>query len=157
MFNVARKQWKWKIVNPVSEIELPKVRNERVRYLDPQENRSLFEALRKAPEKWLEPFIIIAMDTGLRLTNVCDLLWAEVNLFSGIITIEAEKMKNDDYIGIPLTERASQALKELHKVQCVSGHVFHHEGQKLYDRKVQRAFNKALQAAEIKNFHFHDL
>src|SRR5208283_2733912 len=35
MFNIARKNWKWKITNPISDIELPKVHNERVRYLKP--------------------------------------------------------------------------------------------------------------------------
>ncbi len=157
MFNVARKQWKWKIVNPVSEIELPKVRNERVRYLEPHEYRNLLAVTEKAPETWLNPLVIVAIDTGLRLTNLCNLLWTEVNLFSRMITIDAEKMKNDDYIGIPLTDRAYQTLKELQRVQCVSGHVFHDAGQPLYDRKVQRAFRKALDAAEIGNFHFHDL
>ena len=36
-------------------------------------------------------------------------------------------------------------------------HVFHDKGKKLYDRKVQRAFKKALRKAEITDFHFHDL
>src|SRR4030042_2408160 len=40
IFNIARKQWKWKIPNPVSEIELPKVNNSRGRYLDHAERES---------------------------------------------------------------------------------------------------------------------
>lgn len=157
MFNIAREQWKWKVSNPVSEIELPKVRNERVRYLSGDEYRRLFEALDNSEDAWLKPCVIIAIDTGLRLTNVCDLLWAEVNLFSRVITISAEKMKNNDHLGIPLTERAFQILREIQKVKCLSGHVFHDKGEKLYDRKVQRAFKKALRKAEITDFHFHDL
>lgn len=39
MFNIARKQWKWKFYNPVSDIKLPKVRNERVRYLSEKDLR----------------------------------------------------------------------------------------------------------------------
>jgi integrase len=157
MFNVARKQWKWKIENPVSDIELPKVRNERVRYLSEDEHKRLFEALEISEEKWLKPLIIIAIDTGLRLTNLCDLKWSEVNLFAKMITIDAEAMKNDDYLGVPLTDRAFQVFKELRKAQCLSGHVFHEAGKKLYDRKVQRAFIDALKTAKIVNFHFHDL
>ncbi|MDI6744883.1 MAG: site-specific integrase [Thermodesulfovibrionales bacterium] len=157
MFNVARKQWKWKMINPVSEIELPKVKNARVRYLDLDEEARLYAALDKAPENWLKPFVYIALDTGLRLNNLRELSWSEVNLFSGMIIIDAEKMKNDDYIGIPLTDRAYQILKDLWKVQCVSGHVFNDDGQKLYDRKVQRALKRFLNEAQIENFHFHDL
>lgn len=33
----------------------------------------------------------------------------------------------------------------------------HDKGQSLYKMKVQRAFNNVLKAAEIDNFHFHDL
>ena len=74
-----------------------------------------------------------------------------------MITISGEKMKNDDYIGIPLTDDAYPTLKDLHRVKCVSGHVFHDNGQKLYVRKVQRAFKVVLKEAKIENFHFHDL
>ncbi|HEX8949033.1 MAG TPA: site-specific integrase [Dissulfurispiraceae bacterium] len=106
---------------------------------------------------WLKPFVIIALETGLRLTNLCNLLWSEVNLFNGMITIDAEKMKNRDFIGIPLTDAAFTTLKELQKIRSLSDHVFHDNGEKLYDRKVQRAFKMALKAAEIEDFHFHDL
>jgi integrase len=159
MFNIARKQWKWKVANPVSEIELPKVRNERVRYLEAAEYTRLLNVLNseELSEEWLKPFVVIAIDTGLRLTNLCELRWSEINLFSRMIVIAAEKMKNDDYIGIPLTDGAFQTLKELQKIKCLSGHVFHDNGQPLYDRKVQRAFRKALKKAEIADFHFHDL
>ncbi len=36
-------------------------------------------------------------------------------------------------------------------------HVFHENGKKLYDRKVQRAFRKTVKEAEIADFSFHDL
>ena len=156
MFNVARKQWKWKIANPVSDIELPEARNERVRYLAEDEHGRLAAALKTAGEKWLGPFVILALDTGLRLSNLCDLTWQEVDVFGRKIVIEAEKMKNGDYHGIPLTERACETLNALHRVRCLSNHVFHEDGKKLYDRKVQRAFRRALKQSGIEN-HFHDL
>ncbi len=148
---------KWKVVNPVSEIELPKAKNERVRYLFPDEYDRLMKALDGFEIKWLGLVVLIALDTGLRLTNLCNLLWSEVNLFGRMITIDAEKMKNDEYIGVPLTDRAYETLRGLQKVKSVTGHVFHDKGQPLYDRKVQRAFKKLLVKAEITNFRFHDL
>ena len=157
MFNIARKQWRWKVENPVSDIKLPTVHNERVRYLSEDENKRLFEALEKSKEKWLKPLVVIAIDTGLRLSNICDLRWSEVNLFSKMITIDAEATKNDDYLGVPLTDSAFQILKELNKTQSLSGHVFNDCGEKLYDRKVQRAFRHLLEDAKIGTFHFHDL
>jgi integrase len=157
MFNIARKQWRWKVINPVSDIKLPKVRNERVRYLYEDEYKNLLDALETSEDKWLKAFVVIAIDTGLRLSNLCGLKWPEINLFSRMITISAEAMKNDDYLGVPLTDRALQILKELRKAQCLSGYVFHDNGRELYDRKVQRAFRKVLKKAGINNFHFHDM
>jgi len=157
MFNVARKQWKWKIPNPVSEIELPKVNNNRVRYLDHGEHKRLFCALDKNEETWLKPLVTLALETGLRLSNICNLLWSEVNMFTKILTINAEKMKNRDCLGIPLTDKAYNTFRELQKVQSISSYVFHDNGQKLYHMKVQRAFKKAVKVARIEDFRFHDL
>jgi len=157
MFNVARKQWKWKIPNPVSEIELPKVSNSRVRYLDQGEHERLYNALDEIEEKWMKPFVTLAIETGLRLSNLCDFQWSEVNLFTKLITINAEKMKNKDHLGIPLTDVAYSAIRELQRVQSISHYVFHNSGEKLYPMKVQRAFKKALNLAKIEDFHFHDL
>jgi integrase len=157
MFNIARKQWKWKMDNPVSDIELPKVNNCRVRYLDQDEQARLFEALDQIGEQWLKPFVTLAIETGLRLSNLCNLQWPEVNLFTKLITISAEKMKNRDNLGIPLTDVAYSTLRELQRVQSISHHVFHDNGEKLYYVKIQRAFRKALTLARIDNFHFHDL
>ena len=124
VFNVARKQWKWKIQNPISDIELPKVNNERVRYLSNDECVKLFEALDKVQEMWLKPCVTIAIDKGIRLLNLCDLKWSEVNLFSRSIIISADKMNNTDYIGIPLTGRACQTFRELQRVRAITDHVF---------------------------------
>jgi integrase len=157
MFNVARKQWKWKIPNPVSEIELPKVSNSRVRYLDHDEQERLFKSLDEVEEEWLKPFVTLAIETGLRLSNLCNLLWSEVNIFTKLITISAEKMKNRDNLGIPLTDVAYNTLRDLQKVQSISHYVFHVNGERLYYVKVQRAFKKALALAKIEDFHFHDL
>jgi len=157
MFNVARKQWKWKIPNPVSDIELPKVNNARVRYLSDAEYGRLMTVMNQAEERWLKPFVIIALETGLRLSNICDLTWNEVNLFNRMIIISAEKMKNRDYIGIPLSEDAYNTFKDLQRVQSISSYVFHENGERLYSVKVQRAFRKALQQSRVDDFRFHDL
>ena len=43
IFNIARKQWKWKIPNPVSEIELPKVNNSTGAVSRSSEDKRLFK------------------------------------------------------------------------------------------------------------------
>jgi integrase len=157
MFNVARKQWRWKIANPVSDIELPKDSSRRLRYLKADEYEKILTALEDFEDAWLKPVVLIALDTGLRKANLCDLTWDQVNLFNRSIFIEAEKMKNADYHGVPLTDRALETLKELQKVKCISNHVFHDDGKKLYPQKVQRAFRRLLKKAKVEDFRFHDM
>ena len=157
MFNIAYKQWRWKMTNPVSEIRLPVVKNERVRYLNSEEKKRLLEATGKAPEKWFHPLVITALNTGLRLTNLCELRWSDVDLSAGIIKIAAEQMKNQKYLGIPINDEAYRVLREAAKVRGSSDRVFHDNGKPLLARRVQRAFTKAVKLAKITNFHFHDL
>ena len=157
MFNVGRKQWKWKVSNPVSDIELPRVKNERVRYLSPDERKRLFKALAGTEDKWLPGLVTTALGTGLREGNLCGLTWSEIHLPERMITIDAERMKNGEYLGIPIPEDVCQFLQSEQKVRCLTGHVFHDNGVPLYPVKVQRAFRKVLKAAEITNFRFHDL
>jgi integrase len=74
-----------------------------------------------------------------------------------MIAMDAEVMKNKDYLGIPLSDRAFAVFRELSKTRSISGYVFHENGTRVYDRKVQRAFRRALNDAGIIDFHFHDL
>ncbi|MBZ0154884.1 MAG: site-specific integrase [Alphaproteobacteria bacterium] len=158
MFNVARKQWKWRIMNPVSDIELPKDSKERVRYLDMDEFKRLFVKLDAAEEPWLKPIVIVAIGTGLRQGNLINLLKTEVRLKDKMIVIDSEKMKNDDYFGNPLANVAFETLKDFIENDVTDcPYVFNDNGTKLYDRKVQRAFVRVIRTAEIQDFRFHDL
>ncbi len=156
MFNVARKNWKWRITNPVSDIDLPRDSAERIRHLKGEERDSFESALDAAPEAWLQPICVVALDTGLREGNLCGLLRTDLDLVSRVILIEAERMKNRDFHGIPLTDRAFNVIVEMLKVKCLTGHVFHDHGKPLYKIKVQRAFSRVLRNAGIKDFRFHD-
>jgi integrase len=114
-------------------------------------------SLDQVEERWLRPYVVIALETGLRLSNICDLTWEEVNMSNRMIIISAEKMKNRDYIGLPISEDAYNTFRDLQRVRSISSFVFHDNGEKLYSVKVQRAFRKVLKKAGIDDFRFHDL
>lgn len=158
MFNIARKKWRWVRDNPVNYIEMPKVNNERVRYLSPDECGRLFNALgHEETPVWLMPIVILALNTGLREWNLLNLKWNQVNLFSRLILIEGTEMKNRESIGIPLTSEAMAVLSESRKVSQFEGFVFHDCGSRIYPRKLIRAFAAACKRAGIDDFRFHDL
>jgi integrase len=163
MFNIARKNWKWGVINPVKDIELPTVSNERVRYLRSDELRHFTKAIENLPEsdKWLKEVVVIGLNTALRLTPLTTLSWPELDLEKRQIFIDKIKMKNDEYASIPMTEEAFETFSELKKKKRkkkAANLVFHDQhGNPLPVRKVQRAFSRLLRAAKITNFHFHDL
>ena len=157
MFNIAIKKWRWTRDNPVSLIEMPEVKNERVRYLSTDEYNRLLNALQdERTPNWLMPIVVIALNTGLRLSNLLSLKWSQVNLFSRLILIEGSEMKNKESVGIPLTQEATETLKELQKVKQVDGFVFHCKGKRIYPDRLQKAFKKVCKIADITDFRSHD-
>lgn len=155
VFNIAKKQWKWKVENPVSNIELPEVKNKRIRFLSDDELERMLDSLEESPD-WLRTSTMLALFTGLRVENVLDLKWVEINLDKNIIMKDFEDMKNDEYLGIPINASARAVLEECAKVKCLSGDVFHDTGQHIYYGKQNRAFREARERAKVENFKFHD-
>ncbi len=157
MFNVARKQWKWNVANPVSSIELPEDSPLGVRYLTQEEFTKLFVRLDNA-EPWLRYMVNVAICTGLREGNLINLRKSEVNLADKTIAITSRKMKNNENFGNPLSMSAFEALKEIiESDKRDSPYVFNYNNKQLTARTVQRAFRKVIQDAEIDDFRFHDL
>jgi integrase len=159
MCNLALKKWKWLKESPLSLIDLPKVNNNRVRYLSNVEYKNLFKVLDgDAVPQWLRPMVIVSLNTGLRESNVLHMEWSWINLSSRLIFIGGEHMKNEENIGLPLTKEAFETLKGMQKAKHIAAHlVFHDNGQRIYPVKLQRAFREACKLSQIQNFHYHDL
>ena len=161
MFNKARKQWRWRISNPVSDISLPADSAQRVRFLSASEFKSFIlelKKLREADEEWIESLITVALGSGIREGNLIGLIWPEVDFDLKMINIPGEKMKNDEYLGNPLSETAFQVLQELYEKRPPDCEfVFQCQGKKLYPVKIQRAVRRLCAAAGIEDFRFHDL
>ncbi len=155
-FNIAVKEWEWVKENPVCKVKMEKKPEGRVRYLQDEE----FERLFQSCEPWLRPIVIVARYTGLRMANVLNLKWDQINLFRREILIENEAMKNDEAIGIPVCDTLFECLKGLqsYKVRNIEGKVFDYPyGFKAFQRRVQRAFKMACEKVGIENFRWHDL
>ena len=144
---------------PVKKVKLFHEDNERVRFLDPEtEYPKLLEEARNGPW-YLEPIIVLDVNTGLRRRNILDLRWDQVDFKRLIIRIES-RTKNGRPHNLPLNDTAFQKLKELHQKAASYPHVFVHlegkfEGQPITD--IKNAFNGAVDRAKIPNFRFHDL
>lgn len=148
MFNAAR-QWGFvRIENPVRGVRYyPERQKERI--LTEDEARRLIAA----GGKTVKPVIVLALNTGMRKSEILDLRWDNVDFKRRFIRVE--RSKNNRSRKIPMN---SAVFEELQKLRGNgSEHVFTKERSSERLRCVRSAFESACRRAEIQNLRFHDL
>ncbi|MCH8328393.1 MAG: site-specific integrase [Candidatus Marinimicrobia bacterium] len=154
-YSLGYKKWDLVKQTPFDKVQLPSGDRKRVRYLKPDEEEKLFKALADTDD-WLRSVVIIARETGLRLSNICNLTWNQVDLFKRFI--EIEKTKNGKPVWIPLTDLTLGELKKWSKIRDLkSDRVFIIKEKFLHRAWVGRKFRRLTKRAGIVNFRFHDL
>ena len=138
------------LIQAKPKIRLFKVSNERIRYLAPDEETRLFEALEGCD--WLRNIVIVALNTGMRRGEIFSLQWFDVDFERGFLNVRNTKSGKDR--AIPMNSTIRGLLESLHKT---SSYVFPspRTGGKLVDFKGR--FDAARKKADISNFRFHDL
>ena len=130
--------------------------NSRVRFLTPEEEKALREALRSKPE-WAEhlPELDLALHTGLRRTDMYQrLVWENVNLALRVASVP--RSKNDESVHVPLNEDAMRALGVFRSRGDGTGRVVRNAAGETLDVNAHW-FPAAVRAAGIKDFRWHDL
>lgn len=151
-YNLAIHEWELIDQTPFARIKIPSGDVKRVRYLYPDEEERLMNAL----PQWLVPIVTIARETGLRLSNIINLEWNQVNIFSKMIILETTK--NGQPHSVPMTENVSNILRTLFvdkKNSYVFG--FGKKGKPFNRCWVGKSFRDTCRKAGIENFRFHDL
>lgn len=92
--------------NPCRGVRLPKIKNERHRYVTLEEEARLLEA---SPER-LRVFIRAMLQTALRLDDLRSLNWANVDLSRMRIRVGADQTKGHDAVEVPITTEMAAIL-----------------------------------------------
>ena len=166
VLNIARREWDIPLtVNPVAEIKLPSPQKSRDRRLIPGELEGLLSAWRGMRTAWLIPLVMLAIETGMRRSELLGLQWQDVDLDARLAHLGITK--NGDSRTIPLTPGAVEIIGNLPRddrdrlftvtptavrqavatraggpVRCWRGHAWR-------DRLTKRS--------GIEDLHFHDL
>lgn len=146
MFNFAHEEGLVKS-NPASKVRaFSEQDTARTRVLSADEVQRLFAEL--APH--LRPIVIVALHTGMRLHEILNLKWSDVNfnLAPPVIKVERTKGKRTRFIQIN-----SVLLSELMKLKAEqngNGLVFN-------CKNIQTGFEGARRRAGLEDFTFHDL
>jgi len=133
------------VTNPVKKVKLiPESDCLRERILSYDEERRLMDAA--IPH--LRPFLVIALNTGMRRGEILSLRWPQVDFRSRLVhVIKTKRAKNRI---VPMNKTLYETLKALRAEASGS--------DKVYEWKhVQKAYEKARTGAKLDGLRLHDL
>ena len=139
VFNWARDNGKYDGGSPTKKVKIPKVDNQRIRFLSEHEAANILKLLHDQHEMVYE-MVLVSLDHGLRKGEVCNLEWGDVDLDMGWLDIKNTKSKKTRKAY--LTSRAKQLFSSK-----VRGKPSEHVFPGSYDHKAQlvtKVFNGAV-------------
>lgn len=133
--------------NPVKSVKLLRENNARLRYLTLEEGKRLFQN----SSKHLKPIVMLALQTGMRKSEILYLKWDDIDFDQKLIFVR--NSKNGEAREIPINSKVANFLKDL---KFKSPYVFCNKDGRPYG-SVRKSFARALKKSGIDDFRFHDL
>ncbi|MDZ7841000.1 MAG: site-specific integrase [Gammaproteobacteria bacterium] len=152
--SVARREWGWLRVNPVSSVRRPPPTPARTRRPTAEETERLLHALGYSREMLPETAsarvgaaYLFAIETAMRAAEICSLEWQHVNERH----LHLPQTKNGYARDVPLSAEARRIIEQLRCLNGSEGTVFG-----LSTAILDALFRKAKKRALIEDLHFHD-
>ncbi|MFZ0821403.1 MAG: site-specific integrase [Candidatus Acidiferrales bacterium] len=139
--------------NPARLVKHRTENNARIRFLSPEEEVRIRAVIQATCPEHLAEFEI-ALNTGLRLSELYNLTWDTVNLSRRILTVP--RSKNGEVRHVPLNKPALEAFQTLRKGTDHCGPIFlNWRDDRLTGPRYW--FEPALKKARVRNFTWHCL
>ena len=151
VYKHARHEWGYAIKNPVEEVKLPKPSRPRSRRLERDEQVRLFEELRRCRNPYVELAAVMAIETGMRRSELLSLRWCDVDTARGLAHLE--NSKNDQPRWVPLTALAIESLARNPSLTRLPRELIFPISPSL----LTQAWGHALGRAGIADLRWHDL
>jgi integrase len=163
--------------NPADQVEVKRPDDQRDRYLSEDELRRLKVALdekiyRKGTNDFNKTFcrlrmiVLIAVTTGMRMSEIFGLKWSDVMYNEGLLAVRA-KLKGGKMRYVPMPPELADELRRYtpqpaNNVLYIAGNNHEQifppkEGAKGERQRVEGSFEDLLERADIQDFRFHDL
>jgi integrase len=122
--------------------------------LNPESDATHFIFLRF---RALKPMFVVALETGLRKSDLLNLRWSQVDISAGFIRLTMKKTKK--WAVVPISQLCREAIDECRRRPVMSEFVFvTEEGRQIADITLRRAFLRVKRIAKLtRRFRFHDL
>lgn len=140
------------VLKRIRKVKLLKENNRRLRYLTKDE----CQALLKECDQHVRPIATVAVNTGMRKSEILNLRWENIDQQNGFILLEQADTKNGERREIPINSSVRTALKSV-KRRLDIPYVFYDPDTGKPYQDVKKGFNGACRRSGIKDFHFHDL
>ncbi|MDP2824382.1 MAG: site-specific integrase [Sulfuritalea sp.] len=160
--NYVRNRWDWNISNPVPG-QYVKWPPGRLRYLDPVEKLQLIDAagqIKRRGSHVLPDFLAIAINTGMRKSEILDLSWDRISLETGSVILTADNTKNAKPRVLPLNKEARAAVESRWrwvKQHCRNSRWVFADKSGERVKSIYASWRDALKLAGIEDFRIHDL
>lgn len=151
----------WKIApveSPFKGLRRPRYFNERDRRLTPTEEKGLLKAARADENPFVEPAIVLALETAMRRSELLSLTAADINLELRYAFLRDSK--NGRSRKVPLSKRAMEVIRALLALQADGESDAETDGRllPLTSNALKKAFfNRVIPQSGVVDFHFHDL
>ncbi|WP_154116383.1 site-specific integrase [Vibrio cincinnatiensis] len=164
-------EWEFIDSHNLAKVKVIHQDNTRVRYLSKEEEKVLLAALTSRDARlreslastaqagryvdYLEPLIVMAMNTGLRRGELLTLRWEHISLPNRYLTICSENAKSKKRRTVPLNDTVFHLLEAWRVQNPSADFVFVHRGQPV--SFFSYPWRNLLKEAKIEQFRFHDL
>ncbi len=152
------------LTNPFKNLDSFKQDKREILFWNHYEVNQFLESNKEDP---LNSLYILVLNTGLRKSEVCGLMWDCVNFENKIITVKRtrdrnglkETTKGRESRRVPMNETLQKMLAQLYQERKHPSYVFTNTkcGPVSYEHLGDRVFKKAVQKAGVKQIRFHDL
>jgi integrase len=161
VIETARNEWGVHLVyNPFHRVRRPKPNASRDRRLEEGEEARLIAACRQSRCPYLAPCVILAIETGMRQSEIRALKWRHIDTVRCYAVLP--DTKNGDQRVVPLSSRALAAIEEMktariYAYQDVLPADVDGPFANINATVIRHAFMRARDKAGMPDFRFHDL
>ena len=155
LFNIAKTEWNWVAVNPVSQVKKAKEPTGRIRYLSPNEMKNLLKVSEKETRLPIHLIIWIAISTGARKNEILTSKIENYDSKNGGLAVY--ETKNHQARRLNISGKCKVLLDEYIKSENrTKGYIFQKKRTK-QPIFIDTIWSKVREKAKLENFKFHDL
>ena len=155
-------EWRYLIENPLKRIKMPKLPQKNVLMITPEDFQAILACEADNALKLLYEF---ARGTGMRLAEILNLTWEQVDFSGNVITVMNSELfttKSKKERIIPMSKRVCEILQvqkpALVGITIMKQYVFSNNGFMFLPDFISKRFKKCIKKANVNGtYHFHNL